>query len=198
LIFDRVPLLVGFTIVAAAGCGGGDDHTINPGPPGACEFLTGSASTKVTADDGCINCSIAGAEHAIDGDLYVSADVTATYNAPNCGLLNCEPQKGIAIRAIAQPGIVFPSGKHAGAWLTLPPGSWSFSVRTYLSGSRQEESALVNSNSDNQENDSLVAYQATKPFDAVEIFVIKGSAGSDQTMQVQEICSDFPFAYPQR
>jgi len=203
------PLLLA-TSLALAACGGGYnapdtsyEPPATPTPPdnvppansgsAICDSITGGGSElDHSIDPGCLQCGITNSQGAADGDLSTFATVQVAADLPT---------QGISVRAKAQPGIVFPAGNTAGANITTPSVvqgqlQYAVEIRTYLGGQQQEAQyteggpttfgACVLCGGTNNSNE---AFQTTKPFDAVEVFISNTTVtGTD--FKVHEICSD--------
>jgi hypothetical protein len=198
----RCCLLVCSILVAA--CNGGEDQPAalaeepDFGGPSdtasACHPITdGEGVVSATVDPACSDCTVSDKALAGDSDLDTGAHVTAGRHPGACSvpLLVCDPPSGVAVRATAQDGVVFPSGQYPGVFLHGPGGTWSMQVRTFLDGQLQEETSL-SSESSNEEHSTGTGLKASKPFDAVEVFVANDEDGDPATIEVSELCSDIP------
>lgn len=162
----------------------------------ACDSISGGKSTvTTTVDPGCTRCSASDAASAADGQARSFSGLTV--------LSAASVAQGIAIRATAQPGIVYPAGKRAGVFLTMPDnnpdgdnidsgGSTSFGLATYLDGKLQDSAGghnrgrIINGpdrgneyfTNDRGLPDYYAYFETTKPFDAVEVFI------SDTTVSI--------------
>lgn len=155
----------------------------------SCESIFGGGSKVVAAiDQGCAICTTSDVAFAADGDLSSFANVSVSVSVPN---------QGVTIRATAQPGLVFPAGNRAGVFFNGPAGPVQtetggngLSVRTYLGGQLQESPSDQNLYGTLGGNPySFQSFQATLPFDAVEVFITSLSM-TNTPFELNEICSN--------
>jgi len=185
-------LLASFAALLVTACGGGDAAPKDAGFAGQCEFITGGGATIAAhPDSGCTDCSAGNVERAADGDLASAALIAGGYYPADCGLLGCRSDaQGIEVRAKAQPGVVYPAGNVAGAWMKSN-GSWAASIATYLNGELQEGGRNTQG-SVSGGDPGYLGIETQKPFDEVGIY-LQHNADDAATMDLVEICSDSPF-----
>lgn len=188
-----------------------DPGTPPPPSPSApkvayCDSIVGNSKVTTSFSPGCGDCNVRDATNVAD-------DVARSFASLS---INSAPlTQGGAIRVTAQSGTVFPAGSKTGAYLTIPEqsggsqvqagGSNSLAIKTYLSGTLQEETNATGSprpellaiSSDPELPESYVYFTTTKAFDAVELFISNsqytvGSGGAQGTpaYKVYELCSD--------
>lgn len=171
-----------------------------------CDSIVGGSTVTATLTEGCLNCDIADAAKVADDVARSFASFT----------INDAPQtQGGSVRVTAQSGVVFPAGREAGAYITIPEqpdgaevqllSSNAIAIKTYLGGALQEEtSALAEPrlklqavSGDPELPESYVSFTTSKIFDAVELFISNsqtaiGTGGISQTpaYKVYELCSD--------
>lgn len=190
--------LVGFYLLASStGCGGSGNSGAPVPPPaptlspsaGACQSFKEANATIKTRVDNTTTSSVSNPNNAIDGSLTTSA--TLVVNG------SIAATQGVSIQAVAQSGIVFPSGKFAGAFYSVPSGtaqSYTVVVRTLLSGTVQESNSGDNSGGGSGvsggHGSSFTGIKTTKPFDSVEVFVSNTQSEPSPKFEVFEICSD--------
>ena len=181
-----------------SGCGGGGNNnssgdTVGGGGGGgggnsACVSITGGGSQVTASADGvgCADCNVSNESAAVDDDLSTFATLTVNGASPGHGAL---------IRATAQPGVVFPAGQKAGAYVSVPAGTgqtYTVTINTYLTGTLQETNSSDNSQGGvlGGHGSSFDGIATTKQFDSVEVFVNNNQAGGTPEFHVYEICSD--------
>lgn len=152
-----------------------------------------NASVSSAVDPACTDCSVNDAPRAADDDLDSAASVTAGDHPGDCTVLNvnCDPPHGVTLRATAQSGVVFPAGNYPAVYTRGPAGTWSLQLRTFLNGALQEEDSL-SSSSASGDHSSASAFQTSKPFDAVEVFLANTDNSGPEMIEVRELCSDAP------
>lgn len=203
----RVTLVAAVSLTPLVSCSGGGGGAApaptpspapspapSPGPspapsPVACESFMSSNASVTTRIDNTGTMSAADRNNAIDGSLETSSKLVVNGSTSNT--------QGVAIRATAQSGIVFPSGRNAGAFYSVPSGSartYTVSVRTLLAGELQESNNSDNSGGfvgmSSGHASAFNGIATTKPFDAVEVVVSNSQAEVSPTFEVFEICSD--------
>lgn len=180
---------------------------VQPGPKTAyCDAIIGGSMVTTAFSTGCLDCEVSEAAKVAD-DVARSFASLSINDAPTT--------QGGSIRVTAQSGVVFPAGRRAGAYLTIPeqPGgtelqlasSNAIAIRTYLAGALQEEtSALAEPrlqfqaiSADPELPESYVYFTTSEMFDAVELFISNsqttiGTGGVSRTpaYKVYELCSD--------
>lgn len=183
-------------VLSACGSGGGDENPNVPQPNNngdqkvsRCVGSLSGGGTQVSSGNtaaSCPTCSISDADKAIDGDRDSFAAITF------------DPAGGTAtLRAIAQPGIVFPAGNQAGILALIPQTESnnfviSLNLVTYLEGQLQETGSsetTVIGNLGNSGSDTLFTFTTTKPFDAVEAIMTRDVSAQPITMRIYEFCS---------
>jgi predicted small secreted protein len=197
-------LVLGFLAVSftLSGCGNeGDGHGPEPpipgpgGPPSSaiCASITGGTSkVSHSVDPGCIQCSATNVSAAADSDFESAA--TLTVNAP--------AGQGVAIRATAQAGIVFPARSVVAVVVRDPDAQSGPStifithlIRTYLAEQLQESPAPTQINRGPKPGNGdaqaySLTYRTNKPFDAVELFISNSQVTGTPQFKIYEICSD--------
>ncbi len=168
--------------LALNGCGGGGYSGGGNNGNTVCEVVGESANT---------GSSFANPNYAFDGNLDTIATLTA-------GATN----GGGSIRGTAQAGVVEPSGKVAGIYITTPSsGTLTVTINTYLSGAKQEGQQVdqeVYGNAAAQhctpgqvcedKSDGATSYyglNTTKTFDAIEAVL---SWSGPNPLQIHELC----------
>lgn len=145
----------------------------------------GSTSISSHAEGTCAGCVAVAEGLAIDGDPLTGAlmNIAAAVNG------------GLALRATAQSGIVYPGGNEAAAVVTAPVYvhlDRRVKIRTYLSGALQEDSGLLASagvqvGSQPGHVRSDFRFATSGAFDAVEVF-ISSSASAETLVSAFEFC----------
>lgn len=182
-----------FLAVLLSGCGGGggdDGETDTARGEGAapiCAYIHGGGTTALVIS-GCATCSVTDASAAIDGD----PDTFASINFPD-GVRGT-----MALRGIAQQGVVYPSGSAAGVLISAQ-GTGSrlatsdFVLRTYLDGVPTGSSISVSPNGFTGANNSSrhrIQFESLAPFDAVELSYTSGGGLGTEALRIHEFCSD--------
>lgn len=147
----------------------------------------GSTTASVSVEGLCPGCVAAAENLAIDGDPLTGAllNVAIAVNG------------GLALRATAQPGVVFSSGNEAAVVVTAPLYvhlDRRVGLRTYLNGALQEDAGIIASagvqvGSQPGHIRSDFRFTTSKTFDAVEV-VISSSASVETLVSVFEFCGD--------
>jgi len=171
-----------------------------------CDSIVGNSTVSTTFSPGCLNCDI------VD-EAKVADDVARSFASLT---INDAPQtQGGSVRVTAQSGVVFPAGREAGAYLTIPEqpagtqvqllSSNAIAIKTYLGGILQEETSAVAEprlklqavSSDPELPESYVSFTTSRMFDAVELSISNSTltistSGVSQTppYKVYELCSD--------
>ncbi|MES2684591.1 MAG: hypothetical protein V4650_13810 [Pseudomonadota bacterium] len=164
---------------------GGDSPTVTGGSAACESFRQANAVVTTRIDPGCTQCSSSEAAAAIDGDLATAADLVVNGAAP---------AQGVALRATAQAGLIFPAGRLAGVFYSAPAGTTQSTMVTIstLAGGVVQESTSSNNTSgiSGGRSRNFTGIRTSKPFDAVEIFINNNQAETDPTFRVFEFCSN--------
>lgn len=163
---------------------GGDSATVSGGSAACESFRQANARLTTRIDPGCTQCRIGNAAAAIDGDVGSAAAVVVNGAAP---------AQGVALRATAQSGVIFPAGRLAGVFYSAPAGTaqnTAITISTLAGGLVQETTSSNNmSGIGGGRSRNFTGLRTTKPFDAVEVFINNTQAETDPTFQVFEFCS---------
>lgn len=165
----------------------------------------GSSSVTFNVSPSCSGCSVTNPTRGADLDESSYADLKVS-NSAGLDLL--------ALRARAQPGVVFPAGNVACARVGFshtPDGTSSFlQLKTYLGGSLQESAigpsastatlgsavqCFANGNTITDEANDC-AFKTSKPFDAVELTVTPVGLAVETQVRVYELYGDGIDALP--
>lgn len=156
---------------------------------GACQSFKEVNAKVATGVDNTLTSSISNAGNVIDGDLGTSATLVVNGST--------SVTQGVRIRAMAQSGIVFPAGKTAGAFYSVPSGtarSYTVTIKTLLGSEVQESNSIDNSGGGcgicGGHSKNFNGIVTTKPFDAVEVVVSNTQIEASPKFEVFEICSD--------
>lgn len=152
------------------GDGGGDDLLMGCAP-----ITGGGTSTQQTITPGCAGCGVNAPGNAIDGSGSSFANLQMPGGSAGT----------VALRAVAQSGVVFPAGTVTGFVHSISYGTSSalaISLRTYLMGV-QQESFNFNSGAGSSDMDpsqpGRVSFGTQMQFDAVELdFTRTGGTGA--------------------
>jgi hypothetical protein len=134
----------------------------------------------------CVGCEVRNASRAIDGDgasfatLFMPAAASGT----------------VALRALAQPGIVFPAGSRAGMLHSISYGDSTvvlITLATSLGGEPQEEETF-NFGSGASEQDpsrpATASFPTSAPYDAVELRFSRVGGPGEVNARVHAFCSN--------
>ena len=164
---------------------GGDSPTVTGGSAACESFRQANARLTTRIDPGCTQCRIGNAAAAIDGDTDSAAQLVVNGAAP---------AQGVALRATAQSGLIFPAGQLAGVFYSAPAGTVQntvITISTFSGGLVQETTSSNNmSGVSGGRSRNFTGIRTSKPFDAVEVFINNTQMESDPTFQVFEFCSD--------
>lgn len=163
---------------------GGESPTVNGGGVACESFRLANAQLSTRIDPGCTQCRVGNGAAAIDGDAGSAAQVAVN------GAL---PSQGVALRATAQSGLIFPAGRLAGVIYSAPAGTAQntmITISTFSGGLLQETTSSNNmSGIGGGRSRNFTGIRTSKPFDAVEVFINNTQAETDPTFQVFEFCS---------
>jgi hypothetical protein len=163
-----IALAGAFAATLLAACGGSSGPQ---GASGACASITGGLATVEATGD------VTRPAAAADGDFASHASASFT------------PLSQFAsITATAQPGVVYPAGSVAGAFIhQLNQGTASSTTITTLLDGQPVDSSSPASNAHDGDFSGVVA---SAPFDAVRVSFTDTGEGAGADYRVFEICSD--------
>lgn len=178
--------LIGLTaVLALSACGGGDsgggDLLMGCSP-----ITGGGTSTQQSISPGCAGCAVSSSSNAIDGSGSSFANLQMPGGSAGT----------VSLRAVAQDGVVFPSGTLAGMVHSISYGTSSalaISLRTYLMGA-QQESFNFNSGAGSSDMDpsqpGRVSYRTQMQFDAVELDFTRTGGTGEVNARVHAFCAN--------
>ena len=152
-----------------------------------CNSISGGGTrTSMSISPGCMNCNVAAAAQAIDGQ--VSSFATLNMPASSAG--------SVTLRATAQGGTVFPAGSPVGMVHSIsygPSVGLAISLVTYAGGVQQEQFNFNSgSGSSTQSPDApgRATFNTSRQYDAVELnFTRTGGSGVVEA-RLHEFCSN--------
>jgi hypothetical protein len=186
-------VMVGLSLLAAGcgggGGGGGDEDPAAPVPSAACSYINGGGTTTMLTT-GCASCTVVDAAKAIDGDLDTYAQITWPA-ASGSGAM--------ALRAIAQDGVIYPAGSMAGALISTHSGQVvaesAPDARTYQGDAPASADCCATTNvvgggGYTNRQYQRITVQSQTDFDAVEVSYARGGSDAEGVLRVYEFCSD--------
>lgn len=176
-----------FAAALLLGCGGGGGgNNQSPALTADCAAITGGG-TAVTETGNCSACTVLAPNSAADGDTGSFATLSHPAGASGAN----------SLRVTAQDGVVYPAGTPATVINSVDYDGNSVSTRitlqTYLDGVPQESTNLGPTNGVGGQDQETMrrGFNATLPFDALEISFQRASGAGTVAVNVHEFCTNF-------
>ncbi|MBR9813915.1 hypothetical protein GYB61_08700 [bacterium] len=166
-------------------CGGGSDGGGDL-LRGCAPISGGGTSTAQTVTPGCVGCSVASPNAAIDGNGGSFANLQMPANSGG----------SVALRAVSQNGVVFPSGTVTGFVHSISYGDSAalvISLNTYLMGALQEQfnfNSGSGSSTMDPGNPGRASFGTQMQFDAVELNFTRSGGTGEVNARVHEFCAN--------
>lgn len=173
---------------ALAGCGGGSGGSgFDEGRFGSsCPILSGGGtSVESSVSPSCVDCSVNSPANAIDGN----GDTFATLAMP------ANSAGSVAVRGIAQDGVVFAAGSDLGMVHSIAYGQSTgllIALNTYLDGIQQESFTFnsgAGSSDQSPSSPGTATFSSSMQFDAVELNFTRASGTGEVTARLHLLCA---------